>query len=162
MRGMGALGYATGTLEPLITLRDHGVTPDYAKALASFGYAKLPVEQLQRARDHGVTADYVQGMKDAGFGGLPLDEMINDARSRRHAGVRQGDEGAGDHRFAAELVTARDHGITLGLRAPTRRARLQEPAPRPAAAAARPRRDGRTTSARCRRSGTSPCRPTIS
>ncbi len=41
LHDMGALGYRLGSLDPLITLRDHGITPDYVRELADLGYKGL-------------------------------------------------------------------------------------------------------------------------
>ena len=54
---MAALGYTNLTLDNLIRIRDHGVTPDYAKALRR--YATLAVEDLVMLRDHGLTAERI-------------------------------------------------------------------------------------------------------
>ena len=45
------------SLVPLITLRDHGVTPDYVRGMRDSGYASLTMEELVNARDHGVTPE---------------------------------------------------------------------------------------------------------
>ena len=57
---MGALGYRLGSLDPLITLRDHGVTPSYVRELAELGYKNLPAEDIRKARDHGISPECVR------------------------------------------------------------------------------------------------------
>ena len=54
LREMGQLGYRAGTLEALVEMRDHGVTPFYITGLAEQGLARLSADDLVRARDHGV------------------------------------------------------------------------------------------------------------
>ena len=66
----------TGSLDPLITLRDHGVTLLYVKELADEGYKGLAADDLREARDHGITPDYVRGMRESGYASLPMPELI--------------------------------------------------------------------------------------
>ena len=105
LREMGQMGYKVGTLEALIKMRDHGVSPDYVKGmnalgqkltadqlvnardhgvtpefaseLAALGYGSMPVEGLVRVRDHGVTPDFVKALSAAGYSKLSIDELVN-------------------------------------------------------------------------------------
>jgi hypothetical protein len=99
------------SLEDLVRTRDHGVTTDYAKAMRDAGY-ELGIDDLVRARDHGVTADYVKAMRSAGHK-VDIEEMI---RARDHGVTaeymrRMGDLGHGGLPLD-DYVRMRDHGVT--------------------------------------------------
>ena len=64
------------TLEPLIELRDHGVTPAYVRQLSEQGYKGLAADDLRRSRDHGITPEYVRAMQEAGYTALPMEQLI--------------------------------------------------------------------------------------
>jgi hypothetical protein len=109
-REMASLGGKL-SLEELVRTRDHGVTTDYAKAMRDAGY-ELGIEDLVRARDHGVTADYVKAMRAAGHK-VEMDELV---RARDHGVTadfirRMGDLGYGGLPLD-EYVRMRDHGVT--------------------------------------------------
>ena len=147
LREMGALDYRLGSLEPLITLRDHGVGPAYVRELAELGHKGLSAEQLRQARDHGVAPGLCQRMRDAGFSALTIEQLINawdhgisgdDARELGAVGlgklpleqlIRARDHGVGadyaramrelGHRVSLDdLIRARDHGVDMSSRAP--------------------------------------------
>jgi len=61
--------------DALINARDHGITPDYTRALRDLGY-RLEIQDLVRARDHGVTPDYVKELKSLGYDQLSIDDLI--------------------------------------------------------------------------------------
>jgi beta-lactamase regulating signal transducer with metallopeptidase domain len=142
LREMGAAGYRLGSLDPLITLRDHGVTPEFARQLAAAGFKGLSAEQLRQTRDHGVTPEFVREFRDLGYTSLTLDELVNardhgvnpqfvrDLAGLGHAKlplsevIRLRDHGVsaeyarglrdlGQTLTPEQLVTARDHGVTV-------------------------------------------------
>ena len=53
---MGAAGYHLGSIDTLIRLRDHGVTPDFIRELSAQNVKNLSANELQRIRDHGVNS----------------------------------------------------------------------------------------------------------
>jgi hypothetical protein len=67
------LGYKSVTLDNLIRIRDHGVTPDYAKALKALGYDGLTVDDLVMLRDHGLTAERIRNANERAGTRLPID-----------------------------------------------------------------------------------------
>ena len=70
------LGLSVTTLEQFIRLRDHGVTPEYVKALDAQGFKNVPVEDIVRTKDHGVSAEFVADMKEVGLKDLTLPQII--------------------------------------------------------------------------------------
>jgi hypothetical protein len=109
-REMASLGSKL-SLEELVRTRDHGVTTDYAKAMREAGY-ELGIEGLVRARDHGVTVDYVKAMRAAGHK-VDMEELV---RARDHGVTadfirRMGELGYGGLPLD-EYVRMRDHGVT--------------------------------------------------
>ena len=59
---MGALGMKDMTPERVLEYKIHGVTPEYAKAMAQVGYADLTPERLLEFKIHGVQPEYVHAM----------------------------------------------------------------------------------------------------
>ena len=109
---MGALGYKVGTIGALITMRDHGVSPDFVQGMLAEGLPKLSADDLVRARDHGVTPEYVRALRRLGYGSLTLDALVN---ARDHGVSTDYVTGMRDLGFKLtldELIAARDHGVT--------------------------------------------------
>lgn len=67
-------GFANVTPRELVELSIHGVDPASIQALHDAGLANLSIAGLVRLRIHGVTPDYVAEIKDAGYSGLTVDE----------------------------------------------------------------------------------------
>src|SRR5262249_182629 len=61
------LGYTNLSVDELIKLKNHGVTPEFIEGLKNHGYGSLSIEQLLKLRNHGVTAEFIQRMKSQGF-----------------------------------------------------------------------------------------------
>ncbi len=59
----------------LIRLRDHGVTPEYARDLKALGYDKLSLEDLTTLRDYGLTADRIRSANSRAGSRLPVDML---------------------------------------------------------------------------------------
>ncbi len=63
------------TVDHLIRLRLHGVTPEYVEEMRDAGYGDLSPEELSELRIHGVSGDYVGEMREL-LGDIPVDKMI--------------------------------------------------------------------------------------
>lgn len=63
-RKLGASGQLT--VDELIALRTHGVTPEYINEMRNAGLGELSLASLLSLRTHGVTADYIREMRAAG------------------------------------------------------------------------------------------------
>lgn len=110
---LAALGYTNLSVDQLIEMHDHGVSPRLIRELKSYGYTNLSVEQLVRFADHGVSASFIKGLSDLGFKKVSPDELV---RARDH-GVTpdfiEGIQAAGYRRLSLdELIETRDHGVT--------------------------------------------------
>jgi hypothetical protein len=108
---MRKLGYSVADANVLFTLRQHGVTPDFVRGLASEGLSGLSTDDLLKAVRHGITPGYVRELK--GFGFWPLDiEALTRVRSHGIDGEFIGDLQTFGYRWSIdELVQARSHGI---------------------------------------------------
>ena len=63
-------------MDTLVTIRDHGITPEFTRDLVTAGYRGTPLETLVQVRDHGVTGDYIRGMQGLGFR-LTIEQLVN-------------------------------------------------------------------------------------
>ena len=68
-------GLARVDADEFASLRAVGVTPDFARSLATAGLPRLSVDDLVQARAVGVTGDYVRGLRAAGVRG-DMDDFI--------------------------------------------------------------------------------------
>jgi hypothetical protein len=62
---MQALGYNKLSIDKLVEMVIHGVTPAFVKEMTELGYKNLSIDQLVQLRIHGVDADYVREMNEA-------------------------------------------------------------------------------------------------
>ena len=90
---LNAQGYAKPQTSELVRAGQHGVQAAYVRDLGALGYRLGSLAPLIELRDHGVTPAYIRELGELGYKGLPVDDLAHGARSRRHAGVRQGDAG---------------------------------------------------------------------
>ena len=74
--GMASVGYTNLTVDELIALKDHDVTPEFIRKLQSAGFAHPDIEELIRTRDHGVDPQFIQSIQVLGYEKLTLDEFI--------------------------------------------------------------------------------------
>jgi beta-lactamase regulating signal transducer with metallopeptidase domain len=112
LAGMASVGFRNLTVDELIDLKTHGVTPEFVRSLQQAGYTSIKPEQLIKLREHGVDARFMQAMKAGGLGDLPLDNLIE---LRSHgvtpdyiAEMKTAGFGA---LKAGQLIELRDHGV---------------------------------------------------
>jgi hypothetical protein len=60
-------------MDALIRLRDHGVTPEYVRALKALGYDRLTEDDLVTLRDHGLTPERIKTANTRAGTRLPVD-----------------------------------------------------------------------------------------
>ena len=101
LKALVEAGYGDLSVDEIIELRTHGVTPGYLADMNAAGWGKLANRQIIELRVHGVRADYLEAIKDAGYGNVPLREIIE---AHVH-GVR-----------AAHIREAKNFGKSLSLR----------------------------------------------
>lgn len=63
---MKAAGYDVD-LDKLINMKIQGITPDYAREMASAGFGKLSADELISCKIQGVTPEYIAALKKQGF-----------------------------------------------------------------------------------------------
>jgi hypothetical protein len=51
---MKASGYRVLTVDEVVRLHDHGLSPEYVAQIEASGFENLSVDQLVRLHDHGV------------------------------------------------------------------------------------------------------------
>jgi hypothetical protein len=106
-------GFPAPSVDLLSRAIDHGVTVQYARALAAAGMHALAVEQLIRAVDHGVTARYVAAAGAYGFRGLTLDQAIVLVDHGVTANYLAGLAKLGYRVTPDQAVQLVDHGVTI-------------------------------------------------
>jgi beta-lactamase regulating signal transducer with metallopeptidase domain len=109
---VAALGYKTATVEELLSVRVHGVNPEYISGMTSL-LGKLSLDQVVSLKIHGVTPEFVKQFRDAGYTGISADETL----SLRIHGVDPATAAewknlVGRKPGLDELVSARIHGAT--------------------------------------------------
>lgn len=100
------------SITQIVRMANHGVSPEYVKAVGEAGYRNLDSDDLVRARDHGVTAQFIGEMKDLGFR-PSLEDLI---RIRDHGVdgdyVREIVALGFEKMSVSGYVRLRDHGVT--------------------------------------------------
>jgi hypothetical protein len=76
IRELRAAGVEAGPTD-LVSLKIHEVTPEYVRGLAAAGLANLRVHDYLAAKIQGVTPEFVQGMRSHGFKDLTLRQLIS-------------------------------------------------------------------------------------
>jgi len=71
---MDAAGYRNLSVDDLISLKQHGVTPEFVRRIQAAGY-KPDVDELVAMAIHGVTPEYIAEMNAQGFK-LDIDQLV--------------------------------------------------------------------------------------
>jgi beta-lactamase regulating signal transducer with metallopeptidase domain len=75
--GLQAAGLKDLTVDEIIALKIHGVTPEYIRELSAAGFPNLRVQDYLTARVQGITSEFIQKMRSHGFKDLTLDQLIS-------------------------------------------------------------------------------------
>jgi beta-lactamase regulating signal transducer with metallopeptidase domain len=108
---MSSLGYSLSPSQ-LIELRSQGVNPRFVRELTEAGQKNLAPDDLLRLRSQGVTASFVREMSAVGLGSLSLDHLVE---LRSHGVTPQFAremKGLGYDLSVSELVALRSQGVT--------------------------------------------------
>jgi beta-lactamase regulating signal transducer with metallopeptidase domain len=77
LTGIVAAGFRNLTVDELIELKIHGVTPEFAMAVKQAGYANVTAQELIQMSIHGVDVDFMRAMKTNGLTNLSVSDLIN-------------------------------------------------------------------------------------
>ncbi len=77
LTGIAAAGFHNLTVEQLIELKIHGVTPEFAVAVKQAGFANVTPAELIELRIHGVDADFIRAFKAAGDSNLSIEDVVS-------------------------------------------------------------------------------------
>jgi hypothetical protein len=72
-----AAGFHNLTVEQLIDLKIHGVTPDFAVAVKQAGFASVTPAELIELRIHGVDPDFIRAFKATSVSNLSIDDLVS-------------------------------------------------------------------------------------
>lgn len=113
---LAALGYKNVSVDKLVALKVHGVTPAFIREMKALGIEGLTLDALVAFKVHGVTTEFVREMKAQGLGNLSDDDLV---AARVHGVTPQF---ARDSRALLkekldmdELVAMRVHNVTPAL-----------------------------------------------
>lgn len=111
--GLAAVGYTGLSVDDLVSLRTHGVTPEFIKEMNAYFNKKLDVDTLTAMRIHGVTPQFIAEMKAAGYTGLSADDLVG---FRIHGVttpyISEWKSAGYDHLSADDLMGFRIHGVS--------------------------------------------------
>ena len=68
--------YGQVSLEKIIELREHGVSPSFVNSFHEMGYKDISLDKALELRDHGVNPEFIEEMKKAGANDISLDEAV--------------------------------------------------------------------------------------
>lgn len=111
--GLTEAGYTNLSVDELIKLRDHGVSPKFLKELKAMGYGLPPVEMAIRLTDHGVRAGYIKKLADLGYKKLTFEELIRAADHGVRPETIEALGAAGYKNLSLEqIIRTQDHGVS--------------------------------------------------
>jgi beta-lactamase regulating signal transducer with metallopeptidase domain len=112
LTGIVAAGFRNLTVDELIELKIHGVTPEFVTAVKQAGFPHVTASELVEMSIHGIDLDFMRAMKTNGLVNLSVADLV----SLRIHGVTPaylGElKGAGFHDLTAdEYCQLRIHGV---------------------------------------------------
>ncbi|WP_108805633.1 M56 family metallopeptidase [Aquimarina sp. Aq107] len=72
-----ALGYENASVDDIISLKIHNVTPDFIKKYHAAGYKNIPLDKVVGLKIHNVTPEFVNTFKKAGYKNISIDEAMS-------------------------------------------------------------------------------------
>jgi beta-lactamase regulating signal transducer with metallopeptidase domain len=77
LTGMVAVGFRNLTVDQLIELKIHGVTPEFASAIKQAGFAGVTPDELIQLQIHGVDPALIRSLKATGLSNLSIDDLVS-------------------------------------------------------------------------------------
>ncbi|MGA2646515.1 MAG: M56 family metallopeptidase [Candidatus Sulfotelmatobacter sp.] len=110
--GLKAAGLEDLTVDQLIAMKIHDITPEYVRGLHDQGLHPN-ADDLIAMRIHGVTPEYIHDVRGLGFN-PDQDQLVAMKIHEIYADYVRGMKEAGIHASADELVALKIHGATPG------------------------------------------------
>lgn len=73
---LAAAGYTGLSVNELVELKTHGVTPEYIREMNALFNRKLSVDTLTGMKLHGVTAQFMSSLKDLGYANISAEDLV--------------------------------------------------------------------------------------
>ncbi len=72
-----ALGYENASVDDIISLKIHNVTPDFIKRYHQAGYKNIPLDKVVGLKIHNVSPEFIETFKKAGYKNISLEEAMS-------------------------------------------------------------------------------------
>ncbi|WP_298311167.1 M56 family metallopeptidase [uncultured Aquimarina sp.] len=72
-----ALGYDNASVDDIISLKIHNVTPNFIKKYHDAGYKNIPLDEVVGLKIHNVTPEFIDTFKKAGYKNISLEEAMS-------------------------------------------------------------------------------------
>lgn len=73
---LAAAGYTGLSVDDLVSLKTHGVTPEFIREMNALFNRKLSVDTLNGMMIHGVTPKFMSAIKDLGYANISADDLV--------------------------------------------------------------------------------------
>lgn len=70
------LGFTNISLEQLIDLNIHRVSPDFIRSIRAMGFTNLSLEEFEEAKIHNISPEFANDMQSLGFKDLTFEELL--------------------------------------------------------------------------------------
>ncbi|WP_299438402.1 M56 family metallopeptidase [uncultured Aquimarina sp.] len=72
-----SLGYENASVDDIISLKIHNVTPDFIKKYHQAGYKDIPLDKVVALKIHNVSPEFIETFKKAGYKNISLEEAMS-------------------------------------------------------------------------------------
>ncbi len=86
--GLAAAGYTGISVEDIIALKEHGVSPQYMKSIAESGIGKPSPKELIELHNNGVSAEHIDRARGFGLDRISVDRLVQLKQSGVLSGKR--------------------------------------------------------------------------
>ncbi len=116
IESLRAVGLSDLGVEELAALAIHGVSADYVRALAANGLSSLDPEELTTLRIHGVNPEMIRGLREAVSADLDVEEITSAAiHGLSPEWIAKMTAAGLGRQDIDELISLRVHGVSPGL-----------------------------------------------